>query len=101
MRPAAAQIIVERAGDFRACWRRIAVEQRLGRDQNPAKTISALAGLLLEKGLLQRMRGLRRAETFDGRHAAAGDACDCAPARFYWRAVEIGRAHVLTPVTCQ
>src|SRR5262249_61932040 len=75
MRTAAANIVVERAGDFRPRRRWIAVEQRLGRNENAAKTISALARLLVEKGLLQRMWLVRRSKTFDRRHVAARDAC--------------------------
>src|SRR5262249_60392424 len=74
MRTAAANIVVERAGDFRRRRRWIAVEQRLGRNENAAETISALARLLVEKGLLQRMWLVRRAKTFDRRHTAACNA---------------------------
>src|SRR5438477_12206255 len=76
MRPAAAQIVVKRVGDVRPRRRRIAIEQRLGRYQNAAETITALAGLLLEKGLLQRMRVLRGAKSFDCGDSAPGHTRD-------------------------
>src|SRR5262249_8893353 len=46
--------------DPRRRW--ITVEQCLGRDQDAGKAIAALTGLLIEKGLLQRVRPVRRAE---------------------------------------
>lgn len=92
MRAAAAQIVIERTSNLVARRCRIAVEQRLGRDQDAAETIAALARLLLKKGLLQRMRLVRRAKAFDGRDAAAGDACDRAPAGFHRRAINQNKA---------
>ena len=62
---AAADVVVERVGDLVPRRRRVMVEQRLGRDQDAGQAIAALAGLLVEKGLLQRVRPLRRAEPFD------------------------------------
>src|SRR5262249_59934377 len=88
MRAATAKIVVEGAGDFRACWRRIAIEQRLGRDQNAAETISALARLLLEKGLLQRMWLLRRTKNLNRCCAPAGHASDRRAAGLYRGAVD-------------
>ena len=38
---------------------RVVVEQRLGRNQDAGEAITALAGLLVEKGLLQRVRRIR------------------------------------------
>src|SRR5436309_557381 len=56
--------------------RRVTVEQRLGRDQDAGQAIAALAGLLVEKGLLQRVRPLLRAEPLDRQDAPAGDGRD-------------------------
>ena len=83
MRTAAAKIVVERRGDLCARRRRIAVEQRLGRDQNAAEAIAALARLLFQKCLLQRMRLFRRAEPFDRGDAAAGDRRQAAACRIF------------------
>ena len=47
-------------------------EQRGGGDQNAGDAVAALHGLLGDEGPLQRMRPLRRAETFDRRDVLAG-----------------------------
>src|SRR5580658_8656603 len=88
MRAAAAKIVVERRGNLRPRRRRIAVEQRLGRNQNAAQTIAALARLLVQESLLQRMRLFRRAEPFDRCDAAAGDGPELAGAGFFRPAVD-------------
>ena len=77
MAAAAADVVVKCPGDFGARRRRVMVEQRLGRDQDAGQAIAALAGLLVEKGLLQRVRPLWRAESLDG---------DDHPCRPWWRA---------------
>ena len=41
------------------------LEQCLGRDQDAGEAIAALARLLVDKGLLQRMRPVRRAYALD------------------------------------
>src|SRR5690349_4557376 len=92
MGAAAAKIIVKGAGDVGPRRRWAAVEQRLGRHQNAAETIAALAGLLLDKGLLQRMRLVRRAKTFDRGHVAAGDAGDGAAAGLHRLPVDQDKA---------
>src|SRR6266568_4896102 len=74
MRPAAADVAVERLRDFGPRRRRIAVEQCLRRDEDAAEAIAALAGLLIEESLLQGMRLFGRAETLDGRDRFAGEA---------------------------
>ena len=66
MRAAAADIAVERGRDFGPRRRRILVEQRLGRDQDAGEAVAALAGLLVDEGLLQRVRALGRAQPLDG-----------------------------------
>src|SRR5439155_4611503 len=73
MRAAAADIVVERYGDLASRRRRITVEQGLRRDQDAGNAIAALPGLLVEKGLLQRVRPLRRAEPLNRQNAPAGD----------------------------
>src|SRR5437868_8514392 len=71
--PAAADVVVERLGDLFPRRRRVTVEQSLGRDQNAGQAIAALTCLLVEKGLLQWMRPLRRAQTFDRHDFPPGD----------------------------
>ena len=66
--------------DLAAARLGIAVEQRLGRHQDAAQAIAALAGLLVEEGLLQRMRLGRRAQALDRGHRAAGHRADLAGA---------------------
>src|SRR5262249_51213775 len=56
VRTAAADIAIERLRNLRARGLGVLVEQRLGRDQNPGQAIAALAGLFVEKCLLQGMR---------------------------------------------
>ena len=74
MRAAAAEIAVERLGDLAPRRRGIAVEQRLRGDEDAREAVAALAGLLVDERLLQRMRLLGRAEPFDRRDRLAGDA---------------------------
>ena len=100
MAAATADIVVERGGDLGARRRRVTVEQRLRRDQDAGQTIAALAGLLVEEGLLQRVRAVRRAEPLDrhdlpcrrrstapcrrispARHRSAPCSCRTAPGR--------------------
>ena len=63
-------------------------EQCLGRDQNARQAIAALTRLLVEKGLLQRVRPLRRAQTLDGEDGLAGDGRDGLAAGFLGMAVD-------------
>ena len=74
MRAAAADIAIERGRDLRARRRRILVEQRLGRNHDAGETIAALAGLLVDEGLLQRVRASRASQSLDGGDGLAGDA---------------------------
>jgi hypothetical protein len=83
VRAAAAKVVVKRAGYFGPRWRWIAIEQGFGGNENAAEAISALAGLLLEKSLLQGMWLIRRAKSLDGGHVAASDTCDRTPAGFF------------------
>ena len=66
MRAAAADIAVERLRDLAARRLRVFVEQRLGRDQDARQAIAALAGLLVDESLLQRVRALGAAQALDG-----------------------------------
>ena len=61
MRAAAAQMLVQRGDDLRPRRAVVAVQQRLGRHDDAGQTIAALAGLLLQERLLQRMRRRCRA----------------------------------------
>src|SRR5271169_6991165 len=70
---AAADVVVERLGGLSPRRRRVSVEQCLGRDQDAGQAIAALAGLLIEKGLLQRVRPVGRAEALYRGDRLAGD----------------------------
>ena len=80
MGAAAAEMPVERVDDLGARRLGVAVEQRLGGHDDAGQAVAALAGLLVEEGLLQRMQLVRRAEPLDGGHAAAGDRAGLARA---------------------
>ena len=56
------------------------VEQRLGTHQDSREAVAALARLLIQKRLLQRMRLHGGAEPFDGCDATSGDRADLARA---------------------
>src|SRR5947207_7570295 len=88
MRAATADIVVERHGDLAPRRCRVTVEQRLGRNQDAGKAIAALPGLLVEKGLLQRVRVLRRAEALDRQDVFAGDGRQRLAAGFHRRAID-------------
>ncbi len=88
MRAAAADIVVEGQRDLAARRRRVAVEERLGGDEDAGQAIAALARLLVEKGLLQRMRPLRGAEPLDRQHSLADDGRDGLTAGFHRLAVD-------------
>ena len=67
MRAAATEMLVQCRGDVGARRRRVAVEQRLGADHDPRQTVAALARLLVEERLLQRMRLRGAAQPLDRR----------------------------------
>lgn len=73
MRPATAQIVLECGLDLRGAGMRGYVEQRLGREDEAADAVAALCCLFLNEGSLQRMRVLRRAQTFDRRNFPFAD----------------------------
>src|SRR5207244_10177977 len=66
MAAAAADVVVECGGDLGPRRRRVIVEQGLGRDQDAGEAIAALPGLLVEEGLLQRVRPIRRPQALYG-----------------------------------
>src|SRR6185295_19992878 len=76
MGTAAADVSVKRLRNLRARGLGVFIEQRLGRNQDTGKAIAALAGLLVEKGLLQRMRVFAAAQTLDGDDRFSRDAPD-------------------------
>src|SRR3984893_8438039 len=88
MAAAAADIVVERLGDLFSRRRRVAVEQRLGRDQNAGQAVAPLPRLLIDKGLLQRMRTVRRAQALDRHDFLAGDGRERLAAGFLRFAVD-------------
>jgi hypothetical protein len=67
-------VAIQRLGDLRAARLRIAVQQRLGADQDARKAVAALPGLQLDERRLQRMRPLRRSQPLDGGHRLARDS---------------------------
>src|SRR4051812_38877671 len=73
MRAATTDVVIERRRDIGPRRRRVAVEQRLRRDQYARKTVTALAGLQLDEGPLQWVRVGRCAQSLDGRYAFADD----------------------------
>ena len=83
---AAAEMRIERGDDVGAARLRIASQQRRRRDQDAGEAIAALAGLLVEERLLQRMQRAVARQPFDGGDGFAGDAsrpraCRNRPAR--------------------
>src|SRR5262245_7052352 len=88
MRTASADIVIECMRNFRARRLRILVQQGLRRDQDAGEAISALAGLLIEKGLLQRMRAGGIAKAFDRDDLLSCDTPDGLGAAFLRRAVD-------------
>src|SRR5262249_30477254 len=83
VRSAPANVAVKRLGDFGARWSRISVEQCLRSVHDADKTISALACLLFEERLLQRVRSLRRSQPFNRRNRLAGDTPNRLGARLF------------------
>src|SRR5258706_7367970 len=65
MRCATAQVPVERRADLFVGRPRMAREQRFGRHHHAVAAIAALASLLLDEGLLQRVQLFHRAQTLD------------------------------------
>src|SRR5262249_9362050 len=78
--PTAAEMLVERLHDIRACRTGIAIEQRPGRNEDTAQAVTALAGLLVEKGLLQGVQMPRCPQALDGGDGAPGHGPDFAAA---------------------
>jgi hypothetical protein len=56
---------VERLRDLAARRLRVFVEQGLGGDQDARQAVAALAGLLVDESLLQRVRAVGIAEALD------------------------------------
>src|SRR5262249_8609079 len=81
MRAAAAEVPGQRLGDLGAAWVWIAIQQRLGADQDPGQAIAALTGLQLDECGLQRVRLIRRAEPLDRGDSLADEVTDLELAR--------------------
>src|SRR5262245_48008816 len=88
MRAAAAQMLVECRDDVGPTRARIAVARRLGGNKNSRETIAALAGLLGEHRLLERMQFLAVRQAFDRGDGLARDGRDLARARVHRLAVQ-------------
>src|ERR1043166_1684603 len=80
MRPAAAQMFIERRDDVRAARTRFTVEQRLRGNQKPPEAKTAPAGPPGEHRLLDRMQLPAVRQTFDRGDALARDRRDLARA---------------------
>src|SRR4029077_3793342 len=74
MRAAAAQIVGEHLLDLRRAWPLafVGVEKGGRLHDHAVDAVAALDGLLVDKGLLQRMRVLRAAEALERDHSVAG-----------------------------
>src|SRR4029077_20756205 len=92
MGTAAADVSVERLRNLRARGFGVFIEQRLSRNQDAGKAIAALAGLLLEKGLLPRMRVFAVPQALDGDDFLSRDAPDRFGAAFLRRTVDQNHA---------
>src|SRR5262245_54290757 len=88
MRAAAADIAVERLRNFGPRWVRIPVQECLRRNQNSSEAIAALAGLLVEKSLLQWMRPRGIAKPFHGDDLFACNTPDRPGAAFFRRPID-------------
>src|SRR4051794_9430526 len=73
VRPAAAQVFVERVADFLLAGPLVAFEQRGRGNRDAAHAVAALGGLLVDERLLHGMELAVRAEAFDGRYLLVGD----------------------------
>jgi len=89
---ATTDIAIERLRDFGARGRRIPIKQRLGGYENAAEAITALAGLLVEKSLLQWVRRIAGPEAFHGDDGFALHAPDWLRARFLGCTIDQDRA---------
>src|SRR3954453_13105183 len=88
MTAAAADIVVERKRDLGPARRRVRVEQCFRGDDDPRQAIAALPGLLVEKGLLQLVRLVARADPLDRDDLLSGDGRDHLAAGFLGPAVD-------------
>jgi hypothetical protein len=70
---AAADIRLERASDLVLARMRVPIEQRLGRDQDPAEAVPTLARAFVDECLLQRMEAVSIREALDRRDLFPGD----------------------------
>ncbi len=88
MRAAAADIAVERQCNLAARRLRIFVEQSLRGDQDARQAVAALAGLLVDESLLQRVRATGIAQALNSSDRFSGDAPHRFGAAFLRRAVD-------------
>ena len=68
MGAAAAEIVGERVLDVALAWLLVLGEERRRLHDHAVDAVAALRGLLVDEGLLHRMRLLRRAEAFQRHH---------------------------------
>ena len=89
---AAAEIAGQRLAHVGLGRLRLAVEQFLGRHDHAVDAVAALRGLLVDEGLLQRMRLVDRAEPFDGGDLGVAERADRGDAGAHRLAVDQHRA---------
>src|SRR5882762_6039661 len=71
MRPATAQVTVERLADFALCRLRVFCQERRGAYQDAARAVSALGRLLGEEGVLEGVQFAAFAQAFGGGNSLA------------------------------
>jgi hypothetical protein len=88
VRPAAAEVLVERLAHFLLAGPVVPREQGHRGNGNAAHAVRALRGLLVDERLLHRMETAIRAEAFHGRHFLVGNDGDGKVARRHRPAVD-------------
>ena len=92
VRSAAAEVAVQRRANLRARRLLVARDERRGRHDHPVDAVAALRGLLVDERLLDRMRLVGRAESFDRRDGSAGGGGERRRARANRVAVDVHHA---------
>src|SRR6516164_1573864 len=92
MRPAAAEVLLQRPPDLGLARARIRVEQRLRGDGDARDAVAALGRLLGDERALERGQPPARGEAFDGGDLAPGERADRSGAALHGAAVAEHRA---------